>query len=115
VWCGRMWGHGQGGAIYGGGYNEMEAYLYFTRACMEYLHQTGRQPHIIHYHDWHTAVAPVLYWDIYHPLGLNQVREIVVLCPIRRRSAAALERVIGFPCAPRRSGRRCRCTPMLLS
>jgi len=69
----------KGGAIYGGGYNEMEAYLYFTRACLEYLHQTGRQPHIIHYHDWHTAVAPVLYWDVYSPLGLNQSKVVLTI------------------------------------
>lgn len=26
-----------GGRIYGGSYNELEAYLFFSRACLEYL------------------------------------------------------------------------------
>ena len=35
-----------GGAIYGGGYNEMEAYLFFSRAALEYLQCSGRMPQV---------------------------------------------------------------------
>eukprot|EP00240_Pyramimonas_obovata_P003103 CAMPEP_0118922034 /NCGR_PEP_ID=MMETSP1169-20130426/1105_1 /TAXON_ID=36882 /ORGANISM="Pyramimonas obovata, Strain CCMP722" /LENGTH=657 /DNA_ID=CAMNT_0006862847 /DNA_START=43 /DNA_END=2016 /DNA_ORIENTATION=+ len=61
----------QGGAIYGGGYNELEAYLFFSRAALEFLQTSGRKPQVIHYHDWHTAAVPVLYWDLYNNLGLG--------------------------------------------
>ena len=35
-----------------GSYNEAEAYLYFSRACLEYLRQSGRQPDVVHVHEW---------------------------------------------------------------
>ncbi|KAK3279313.1 hypothetical protein CYMTET_12794, partial [Cymbomonas tetramitiformis] len=53
-----------------GSYNELEAYLYFSRAALEYMLKSGRQPDIIHTHDWHTAATGMLYWDVYNPMGL---------------------------------------------
>ena len=35
-----------------GSYNEAEAYLYFSRACLEYVRQSGRQPDVLHVHEW---------------------------------------------------------------
>ena len=52
-----------GKSIYGGEYDEGEAYLYFCRASLEYLERTGRNPDIIHLHEWQTAAAAMLYWD----------------------------------------------------
>lgn len=59
----------KGGRIYGGSYNELEAYLYFCRACLEFLRVTGRQPHLIHTHEWQTAAVGMIYWDVYHAQG----------------------------------------------
>ena len=53
----------QGDRIYGGGYNEVEAYLYFCRACLEYLALSGRQPHVVHAHEWQAAAVPMLFWE----------------------------------------------------
>ncbi|EFN53763.1 hypothetical protein CHLNCDRAFT_25546 [Chlorella variabilis] len=53
----------RGGRIYGGVYNEAEAYLYFSRACLEYLRQSGRQPDVVHVHEWQAAAVPMLFWD----------------------------------------------------
>lgn len=64
----------QGGRIYGGGYNEMEAYLFFCRAALEWLLQAGRRPQAIHLHDWHTAACSFLYWEEYYGRGLNSAR-----------------------------------------
>eukprot|EP00210_Caulerpa_lentillifera_P005964 g5699.t1 len=52
--------------IYGGGYNETEAYLYFSRACLEFLRITDRHPNILHLHEWQTAAVALLYWEKYH-------------------------------------------------
>lgn len=57
----------------------MEAYLYFSRACLEYLHSTARQPHILHYHDWHLSAVPVLYWDMYHKMGLTSAKPVLTI------------------------------------
>jgi hypothetical protein len=52
----------KGGRIYGGSYNELEAYLAFSRACLEYLRVSGRQPEVIHAHEWQLSAVPMLYW-----------------------------------------------------
>mmetsp|Transcript_29315 Transcript_29315/g.93806 ORF Transcript_29315/g.93806 Transcript_29315/m.93806 type:complete len:475 (+) Transcript_29315:33-1457(+) len=56
----------RGGRIYGGSYNELEAYLYFCRAGLEFLRQSGRQPHVIHVHEWQCSAAAMIYWEAYN-------------------------------------------------
>ena len=41
-----------------------------AQAALEFLLQTGRQPDIIHTHDWPTAMAAKFYWEDYHNFGL---------------------------------------------
>ena len=55
----------RGGRIYGGSYNEAEAYLYFCRAALEYLVQSGRKPDVIHAHEWQSAAVPMLFWEFF--------------------------------------------------
>lgn len=55
----------RGGAIYGGSYNETNAYLTFCRASLEYLSQSGRRPDIIHAHEWQSAAVPMIFWELY--------------------------------------------------
>ncbi|CAI5480830.1 unnamed protein product, partial [Closterium sp. Yama58-4] len=69
----------RGGRIYGGSYNELEAYLFFSRASLEFLQVTGAQPDIIHIHEWHTAAVALLYWDMYHQLNLQKPRLILTI------------------------------------
>lgn len=56
----------KGARIYGGGYNETEAYTYFCRAVLEFLARTGAQPDVFHLHDWQCAPAAMLHWELYH-------------------------------------------------
>lgn len=58
-----------GGRIYGGSYNETEAYLYFCRASLECLRVTGRDPHVLHVHEWQCSAVAMLYWDLYYKVG----------------------------------------------
>ncbi|XP_070007253.1 uncharacterized protein [Nicotiana sylvestris] len=55
----------KGTNIYGGSYNELEAYLFFSRACLELMQVTGTQPDVIHVHEWQTGALPLFYWDMY--------------------------------------------------
>eukprot|EP00897_Mesotaenium_endlicherianum_P007082 jgi/Mesen1/6401/ME000329S05569 len=68
-----------GSRIYGGGYDELEAYLFFTRACLEYMQVAGMQPDVIHAHEWHTAAVGMLYWDMYHQLSLKKPRLMLTI------------------------------------
>ena len=58
------------GSIYGA-YDDIDRFLYFTRAAMEFLCKTNRSPDCIHAHDWATALAAPLYYDMYKPLGMR--------------------------------------------
>lgn len=69
----------KGESVYGGSYNELEAYLFFSRACLEWMQITGKEPDIIHVHEWQTAVVPLLYWDMYHYLSLQKPRVVLTI------------------------------------
>jgi len=65
--------------IYGGSYNEIEAYLYFCRAALEFLSVTGRQPSVLHLHEWQASATALLYWEIYHRAGLPKPRLMLTI------------------------------------
>eukprot|EP00775_Hariotina_reticulata_P004742 gene4742-4992_t len=69
----------RGGRIYGGSYNEMESYLYFCRAALEYLRCSGQQPHVLHLHEWQTSAAAMLYWEVYSQMGLYRPRVVLTI------------------------------------
>ncbi|XP_031114452.1 uncharacterized protein LOC116017974 [Ipomoea triloba] len=69
----------KGQNIYGGSYNELEAYLFFSRACLEWMQVTGRQPDIIHVHEWQTGALPLLYWDMYRYLSIQKPRVVLTI------------------------------------
>jgi starch synthase len=49
--------------------DDIERYLYFSRAALEFMYKCGLSPDIIHIHDWQTAIIAPLYVDMYQPLG----------------------------------------------
>ncbi len=49
-------------------------FAFFTRAAMEFIWKTGKNPDIIHCHDWQTALAPVFLYEIYQHLGMTHPR-----------------------------------------
>ncbi|KAK6147507.1 hypothetical protein DH2020_018419 [Rehmannia glutinosa] len=69
----------KGQSVYGGAYDELEAYLFFSRACLEWLQVSSTQPDIIHVHEWQTGGLPLLYWDMYHYLSLKKPRIVLTI------------------------------------
>ncbi|XP_062163339.1 uncharacterized protein LOC133870266 isoform X2 [Alnus glutinosa] len=69
----------KGQCVYGGSYNELEAYLFFSRACLEWMQLTATQPDIIHVHEWQAGALPLLYWDMYHYLSLKKPRIVLTI------------------------------------
>lgn len=69
----------KGQQVYGGSYNELEAYLFFSRACLEWMQVTATQPDIIHVHEWQAGALPLLYWDMYHFLSLKNPRIVLTI------------------------------------
>jgi starch synthase len=58
------------GSVYGS-HDDIDRFLYFSRTSMEFLFKSERTPDVIHVHDWPTAVVPLLYKDMYIPLGFK--------------------------------------------
>lgn len=52
--------------------DDIDRFLYFSRAALEFMYKKTLNPDIIHLHDWETAVIAPLYKDMYKPLGFNR-------------------------------------------
>ncbi|MGX2041224.1 glycogen synthase GlgA [Methylocaldum sp. MU1018] len=61
------------GCIYGFN-DDVLRFAFFTRAAMEFLWKSGKNPDVIHCHDWQTALAPVFLFEIYKFLGMTHPR-----------------------------------------
>ncbi|KAG9449378.1 hypothetical protein H6P81_009343 [Aristolochia fimbriata] len=83
----------KGEFVYGGSYNELEAYLFFSRACLEWMQVTGTQPDIIHLHEWQTGALPLLYWDMYQHLSLKKQRLILTIHNMEHYGECSIEQV----------------------
>ncbi|MEN8168388.1 MAG: glycogen/starch synthase, partial [Pseudomonadota bacterium] len=61
------------GSVYGFP-DDILRFVFFSRAAMEFLWQSGKHPDIIHCHDWQSALVPVLLYEIYQQLGMTHPR-----------------------------------------
>ena len=57
------------GGVYHGN-SDAGRFDFFSKAALEFLLRTSRQPDIIHCHDWSTATVARAYWEDYHHNGL---------------------------------------------
>jgi starch synthase len=72
----------RGARIYGGSHSEVEAYLFFCRAALDWLARgvaagTRPAPDALHVHDWQCAAAAMLYWEHY-AASLNPAAAVVL-------------------------------------
>jgi len=58
------------GQIYGA-VDDIDRFIYFSRAVCEYLYKSGKRPDILHIHDWPTALIAPLYREMYTRLGMK--------------------------------------------
>lgn len=75
--------------ITGGSYTERETiygydddlfrFVYFNRAALEFMYKRDMRPDILHCHDWQTGLVPVMYYDLYAPLGWTESRVVYTL------------------------------------
>lgn len=85
------------GTIYGCE-DDIDRFLYFSRAAMEFLYKSGKTPDALHLHDWPTAIIPLLLKDMYIDLGMKPIRTLLTLhnlehqgrCPTKSLSEIGL-------------------------
>jgi starch synthase len=68
------WGFFKRETIYGC-MDDSDRFLYFNRLVLDYLHQSRRKVDILHVHDWHTSIIPLLQKEIY----LNALSPKIIL------------------------------------
>eukprot|EP01018_Ginkgo_biloba_P002300 Gb_24148 [translate_table: standard] len=54
--------------------DDFERFTYFCRASLDYLVKSGKQPDILHLHNWQTASVAPLFWDMFVNQGLGNTR-----------------------------------------
>eukprot|EP00747_Dinoflagellata_sp_TGD_P118661 gnl/TRDRNA2_/TRDRNA2_172868_c6_seq16.p1 gnl/TRDRNA2_/TRDRNA2_172868_c6~~gnl/TRDRNA2_/TRDRNA2_172868_c6_seq16.p1 ORF type:complete len:848 (+),score=129.15 gnl/TRDRNA2_/TRDRNA2_172868_c6_seq16:20-2563(+) len=59
-----------GNRLYDDLWTDGERFDFFSKAALEFLLQSQRQPDILHCHDWSTAEVARAYWHDYHDYGL---------------------------------------------
>lgn len=50
--------------------DNIDRFCFFSRAALELIQKLEQKPDIIHCHDWHTALIPVLYHEMFKKMGL---------------------------------------------
>ncbi|KAJ1427192.1 Starch synthase, catalytic domain [Sesbania bispinosa] len=68
----------QAGCVYGCG-NDAERFGFFCHAALEFLHQNGFHPDIIHCHDWSSAPVAWLFKEQYTHYGLSKARVVFTI------------------------------------
>ncbi|CAI9777718.1 unnamed protein product [Fraxinus pennsylvanica] len=59
--------------------NDFERFTYFSRASLDYIVKSGKQPDVLHIHNWQTSIIGPLFWDIFVNQGLEGTR-ILLTC-----------------------------------
>ncbi|XP_042478989.1 starch synthase 3, chloroplastic/amyloplastic-like [Macadamia integrifolia] len=66
------------GCVYGCR-NDAERFVFFCHAALEFLHQSGWNPDILHCHDWSSAPVAWLFKDHYVHYGLSKARVVFTI------------------------------------
>ncbi|KAM7516387.1 hypothetical protein LguiA_005970 [Lonicera macranthoides] len=59
--------------------DDFERFTYFSRASLDYLVKSGKQPDVLHIHNWETSIVGPLFWDVFVNQGLGGTR-ILLTC-----------------------------------
>lgn len=59
--------------------DDIERFLYFSRAALEFLYKRPLTPDIIHLHDWQTAAIAPLYQNMYKELGYTRPKTVFTI------------------------------------
>lgn len=78
------------GAYYGFPDEHMR-FAFFSKAALEFLLKTGKRPEVIHCHDWHTGLVPVLLAEIYQHQGMQTQRTCYTIHNFRHQGVTGAD------------------------
>ncbi|MCP2731497.1 glycogen synthase GlgA [Limnofasciculus baicalensis] len=59
---------------YYGCHDDNMRFAFFSKAALEFIHQSNKRPDVIHCHDWQTGLIPVMLYEIYQYHGMSNQR-----------------------------------------
>ncbi|MDP1879851.1 MAG: glycogen synthase [Parachlamydiaceae bacterium] len=59
--------------------DDIERFLYFSRAATEFMYKRGLNPDIIHIHDWQTAAIAPLIKEMYSKIGFTKSKTVFTI------------------------------------
>ncbi len=59
---------------YYGSQDDVTRFAFFSKAALEFMLKTNKLPDVIHCHDWQTALVPVLLYEMYRHIGMQDQR-----------------------------------------
>jgi starch synthase len=68
--------------------DEYLRFAFFSKAALEFMLQANKRPDVIHCHDWHTALVPVLLYEIYQYHGMHNQRVCYTVHNFRHQGIA---------------------------
>ena len=71
--------------------DDAERFAFFSKAALEFLRKANKRPAVIHTHDWHAALLPVLLYEIYADAGLAEQRVCHTIHNFRHQGVAGPE------------------------
>ena len=60
--------------VFYGQADDDQRFAFFCKASLEFMLKSGKQPDVIHCHDWQTGILPVLLFEMYKQAGLAHPR-----------------------------------------
>ena len=78
------------GCYYGCNDDNMR-FAFFSKAALEFLHQSNKRPDIIHCHDWQTGLVPVMLYEIYKYHGMGSQRVCYTIHNFKHQGIAGNE------------------------
>jgi len=87
------------GKIYGEE-DDLLRFIYFSRAALEYLLKSGKEPDILNLHDWLTGLCAPLYKEIYQSLGLKIKKVITTIHNMQYQGQCAPEKLAAIGLHP---------------
>jgi starch synthase len=66
-------------------------FAFFSKAALEFLHQSNKRPAVIHCHDWQTGLVPVMLYEIYKYHGMGNQRVCYTIHNFKHQGIAGNE------------------------
>ncbi|KAL0863181.1 hypothetical protein Bca101_042299 [Brassica carinata] len=72
--------------------DDVDRFAYFSRASLDYIAKSGKQPDVLHIHNWQTAIVGPLFWDVFVNQSLcGFCRDLKCLVPPEKLELCGLD------------------------